>query len=81
MKILFISYSDGGGAAKAIFNLIKSFGHSSKYKLLVIDKKKRIKQQSYINSGFWKSIKKIEIFNCTNNFPKSKVLCNVFKFN
>ena len=54
MKILFISYSDGGGgAAKAIFNLIKSFGHSSKYKLLVIDKREKNKTTKLYQFGFF----------------------------
>ena len=53
MKILFVSYSDGGGgAAKAIFNLYKSFRNISKNKLLVIDKRERSKKISLYQSGF-----------------------------
>ena len=53
MKILFVSYSDGGGgAAKAIFNLYKSFRYNSKNKLLVIDKRQNDKKISLYQSGF-----------------------------
>jgi glycosyltransferase involved in cell wall biosynthesis len=53
VKILFVSYSDGGGgAAKAIFNLYKSFRNISKNKLLVIDKRERSKKISLYQSGF-----------------------------
>ena len=53
MKILFVSYSDGGGgAAKAIFNLYKSFRNVSKNKLLVIDKREKNKKITLYQSGF-----------------------------
>ncbi len=52
MKILFISYSDGGGgAAKAILNLYKSFNDNIKNKLLVIDKREKNKKIKLYHSG------------------------------
>ncbi len=42
MKISFISYCDGGGgAAKAVFNLYKSFKKKTYCKLIVIDKREK----------------------------------------
>ena len=54
MKILFLSYcDDGGGAAKAVFNLCLSFSNNFNNKLLVIDKRSKNKKVILFQAGLF----------------------------
>ena len=54
MKILFLSYCDGGGgAAKAVFNLCLSFSNNFNNKLLVIDKRSKNKKVILFQAGLF----------------------------
>ena len=58
MRVSFISYSDGGGgAAKAVYNLHKSF--KKKSNLIVIDKRQKNKSIIIHQKGIIGKIKRI----------------------